>query len=168
LEGIWDGFFRQRYLGSSNMVKQSERIWGGGPLPFELVDWTELPFKVDWPPLDLEKAIAIYDPANEGQTWLVKPEVAKQAVERLFRLTMAWHLMIQPGSLLGMSSGPILGAWRNFGGMGWCAYLDPLGYRPRLEAFSGIHGDINLGKRELKIFKRWSTKNEGSQGLYSH
>jgi hypothetical protein len=86
LEGIWNGYHHQGHLGSTNDVQWSELIWGDvqEPLPLELVDWTELPFKVDWPAFDLRQAISIHNPSDECNPWLVKPELAKQAVAKLF------------------------------------------------------------------------------------
>lgn len=86
LQGIWNGWFRQGFLGSTGMLKYSDLNLGNYQMPLELIDWTELPIKVDWPALDLKQAIAIHDPTDGhgGHTWLVKPQLIKNAVEKFF------------------------------------------------------------------------------------
>ena len=39
-----------------------------------------LPFGIDWPDFGLRHAIPIHNPRNQCHSWLVKPELTKQAM----------------------------------------------------------------------------------------
>jgi hypothetical protein len=87
LEAVWNGFYRRRYLARVDIVGKAEDIWGSDSSgPLELVDWTDLPIgrEVEWPILDLSQAISIGEGGDDGETWLVRPELVQQAVQSFF------------------------------------------------------------------------------------
>ena len=55
----------------------------------ELLEWPELPVRFKWPSVDLKEAISIHrDDGHGGKTWLVKPPMIKDALEKFFSPTM--------------------------------------------------------------------------------
>lgn len=93
LESVWHGYYYEDFFAPSHRVQWSQRRhdleassdWQFKHVPFELVEWSRLPFKIKYPPLDYSQAIHINNvPGTEAFTVLIKPDLTKKAVAAVF------------------------------------------------------------------------------------
>ena len=47
MEGMWNGYFRQKVLAGAEIVAWRENWWGDEGLDFALISWEELPDEFD-------------------------------------------------------------------------------------------------------------------------
>lgn len=88
MEGIWNGYFRQRFLAPCADVKNSPlKIDDEPPLLFSLIPYTELPnsFNPIWPRLNLGSCVMLNIEGRGDFLWLVNGEMMKKARKRLVR-----------------------------------------------------------------------------------
>ncbi|EHK96250.1 hypothetical protein M7I_8044 [Glarea lozoyensis 74030] len=80
LRFIWNGYFRQGFLGQLSDIQKGEHILqGSDALEFSLMEWSELPFKVEWPKLDQQQALHVSSLNEEGDVWIVEPSLVTEA-----------------------------------------------------------------------------------------
>jgi hypothetical protein len=93
MEGIWNGYYTQRFLAPSAAVKNSENWTGDNPLLFGLITYTELPdtFDPPWPRLNLSRCVVINIMENGDFLWLVSGECMREAREVLIS---EWEEMV--------------------------------------------------------------------------
>jgi hypothetical protein len=93
LRFIWNGYFRQGFLGQLDEIQKGEHILqGNDALEFSLMEWSELPFKVEWPKLDQQQALHVSSLNEEGDVWLVEPSLVTVAKKAF------WDVYNDPGT----------------------------------------------------------------------